>query len=323
MDTDHFDRLTKTLSTTGTRRGALALLSGSLSLLGLPQTAQGRKRRGGRDVTIQGPCGDGSGPANTCDRPGDCCTGICERSQPDKPKRCRCRRQGQPCTKTRNCCQGAGQEQVCVGGTCQPGRCTAGSCPTGQVCQSDGTCACDATSCAECQTCGNTGACVADAAKLGQDCGQAGQVCQQDGTCACGANSCGACQSCDSGSGACMANASQNGQACGAGGDDSFCCANGVCPQPSGCLSGGSPCGPTDQDCFDQCCTHGFSSSQGSRTCLKELFGSCESDQDCRTDRGSVCHCGGCCQTAGSAGDCANGHSEICCSGACNGAVCA
>ena len=124
MDSQRFDTLAKTLSATDTRRGVLAaLLSGALSLRGLSQPAVGRKRRGERAVTIQGPCGDGSGPANLCERPADCCTKICEPTQPGKVKRCRCRRRDQPCTRSRNCCQAAGQDLVCDGGTCQP------SCP--------------------------------------------------------------------------------------------------------------------------------------------------------------------------------------------------
>src|SRR5215212_5147457 len=98
MDPQRFDTLAKILSTPGTRRGALAtLVAGTLGLLGLSQPTQGRKRRGGGGVTIEGPCGDGSGPDNACTRDRDCCTRICERSRPGKPKRCRCRRQGEPC----------------------------------------------------------------------------------------------------------------------------------------------------------------------------------------------------------------------------------
>ena len=119
MDPQRFDRLAMTLSATGTRRGALAaLLSGSLSLRALLQQAQGRTRRGGGGVTIQGPCRDGSGPDNACERDRDCCTGICARTRRGR-RRCRCRRQGQACTQSRNCCQGAGQNLVCDGGTCQ------------------------------------------------------------------------------------------------------------------------------------------------------------------------------------------------------------
>jgi hypothetical protein len=172
MDPRRFDTLAKTLSTSGTRRGALtALLAGTLGLLGLSQPAQGRKRRGDRDVTIQGPCGDGSGPDNVCERPRDCCTGICERSQPDKPKRCRCRRRDQPCTQSRNCCQGAGQDLVCDGGTCQP-PCTSDSCATG---------CCDGTTCQEGNTiaaCGQNGVACTSCAD--------GRVCVGNGLCAFG-----------------------------------------------------------------------------------------------------------------------------------------
>jgi hypothetical protein len=142
MDSRRFDTLSRTLATTGTRRGALAaLLAGSVGLLGLSQPAQGRKRRrgGGGGVTIQGPCGDGSGPDNTCERPSDCCTGICERSAPGKPKRCRCRRQDQPCTEPRNCCQGAGQALVCDEGTCRS-RCAAVTCTPLDECHEAGVC---------------------------------------------------------------------------------------------------------------------------------------------------------------------------------------
>ena len=144
MDGRRFDTLARTLSTTGTRRGALAtLLSGALGLLGLSQPAAGRKRRGGGGVTIAGPCGDGGAADNRCDRNRDCCTGICERRTPDKPKRCRCRSRGEQCTQTRNCCQGGGQGLVCCDGSCKAVECcNSAGCDTGETCTPDnGTCA--------------------------------------------------------------------------------------------------------------------------------------------------------------------------------------
>lgn len=144
MDPQRFDTLARTLATPGTRRGALAaLLSGSLGLLGVPQAVRGRKRRGRGGVTIEGPCGDGSGRDNRCRRAEQCCTGICEGSQPGKPKRCRCRRNGQECTETTNCCQGSGQGLVCCDGSCKAVECcNDAGCDSGEICAPDnGTCA--------------------------------------------------------------------------------------------------------------------------------------------------------------------------------------
>ena len=171
MDGRRFDTLARTLSASGTRRSALAaLLAGTLGLVGLSQPAAGRKRRGGGGVTIEGPCGDGSGPANACDRHSDCCTGICQRTGRGKPKRCRCRRQGQDCTETINCCQGS-QDLVCDGGTCQP-PCASDSGATG---------CCDGVTCqiGQYDACGTAGGtCSNCAAASGLNCTPTPSRCQ-------------------------------------------------------------------------------------------------------------------------------------------------
>jgi hypothetical protein len=241
MDGRRFDTLARTLSASGTRRSALAaLLTGSLGLLGLPQPAEGRKRRGGGNVTIEGPCGDGSRRDNSCERARDCCTGICKR------KRCRCRHQGGRCTATRNCCQVAGQALVCDEGTCKPSlcdpacgaceRCVRGACEAdplkaGTCCAGDtgvcagGVCApcasgqaCDGGAC--CTTAGNTATNAVPCCDALTEC--TGRVCKAD---CCDGVSCGACRTCAGGE--CVADATQEGQPCNAHGGT--CLPNGTC----------------------------------------------------------------------------------------------
>src|SRR5215218_5302102 len=102
MDPVRFDTLTKSFSTSRTRRGALGgLLAGTLSLLGLADAAAKTRRH----ARAEGPCGNGSGKANACTKDKDCCTRFCDK----RKGRCRCKQLGQGCTEDRNCCASAGQ----------------------------------------------------------------------------------------------------------------------------------------------------------------------------------------------------------------------
>ena len=112
MDPVRFDRLAKSLSISGTRRGALGgLLGGTLALLGLSNAAAKKRRK----ASAEGPCGDGSGKANACRKHKDCCTRFCDR----KKGRCRCKTLGQGCKKDRTCCASFGQPMTCQNRTCQ------------------------------------------------------------------------------------------------------------------------------------------------------------------------------------------------------------
>ena len=124
MDPVRFDRLTKTFSSTETRRSALrGLLAATLGLLGLTDAAaESRKHRqpqrrdharatakNRRKATSEGPCGNGSGKANACRKHKDCCTGYCHK----KKGRCRCKKLGQGCKADRTCCASFGQPMTC------------------------------------------------------------------------------------------------------------------------------------------------------------------------------------------------------------------
>ena len=112
MDPVRFDRLAKSLSISGTRRGALGgLLGGTLALLGLSNAAAKKRRK----ASAEGSCGDGSGKANACRKHKDCCTRFCDR----KKGRCRCKTLGQGCKKDRTCCASFGQPMTCQNRTCQ------------------------------------------------------------------------------------------------------------------------------------------------------------------------------------------------------------
>jgi len=247
MDPVRFDTLAKTLSATGTRRGALAaLLSGALSLLGVPQGVQGRKRRGGGGVTIEGPCGDGSGPDNACTRDRDCCTRICNL------KRCRCRRQGEPCIETRNCCQGATGGLVCSNeGTCQT-RCAGVTCTPLDECHEAGTCdpatgTCSNPEKAPNTPCGSGGHCCGGSCEDVDCCNDdgcdPGLVCN-GGTCQppCPAGGCasGCCNGTSCQEGTSKTACGQDGVTCVTCGSDAAvsCTGNGTCLRGD-CLEGG------------------------------------------------------------------------------------
>jgi hypothetical protein len=125
MDPTRFDRCAKTLAAAGTRRGALGgLLAGTLSLLGLVDAAAKKRRH----ATAEGPCGNGSGKANACEKDKDCCTRFCKKG------RCRCKKLGQGCKKNRNCCASAGQPMTCQSGSCQTVPPPCGACGACQTC---------------------------------------------------------------------------------------------------------------------------------------------------------------------------------------------
>ena len=235
---------------------------------------------------VLGPEPAGAGPA-TCKAPGQVCTkrtDCC--ATPCKKKRGKKQGRCKACGGGRAYCNGVccAAGQDCVGGVCCP------ACADGQRCVG-GQCVCDPTSCPN-GCCDGGGAC----AESGGTCGTGGVAC-----------------------------ATTDGAACGAGGGDDFCCEDGVCPAPSGCLPGGAPCPPntTIHECAGLCCSQGAECTGGSCTCLAGIAGRCESDQDCLAEFGSACHCGECCAAAGGRGLCDIGAADVCCSGACNGNVCA
>ena len=97
MDGSRFDTLARSLSSTGTRRGAFGtLLAGTLGLLGLTETAaehrqhphQSHRRNDAktsakkrRNVTAEGPCGNGRAKDNACERHAQRCTGYCDKKK--------------------------------------------------------------------------------------------------------------------------------------------------------------------------------------------------------------------------------------------------
>lgn len=170
VDHRRFDAFARALNlhAAGSRREALAATLASLLGLGPLSTGapaardrkgknkrrkRGRKRE--RGVSAEGPCGDGSGPDNRCEKDRQCCTKHCNK----KKRRCRCLKEGQPCNNDRLCCPGR------TGRTCQDGAC--------QV----ATNACEET-CSGC--CDGEGACLPGTADPSA-CGSGGVACQ---TCA-------------------------------------------------------------------------------------------------------------------------------------------
>ena len=115
MDSDQFDRLAKTLSTSGSRRGTLgALLGGALGLLGsTPAAARRKKGRGSgvtreRCLTIGEKCPKTlkhgkKKKLHTCEN--NCCTRFSQPAEAGK-RRCACIPEGEACTQAtaRNCC---------------------------------------------------------------------------------------------------------------------------------------------------------------------------------------------------------------------------
>ncbi|MGI9253860.1 MAG: NHL repeat-containing protein [Thermomicrobiales bacterium] len=180
MDHEKFDEASKALSTGTSRRRGLAAAAGVLLGAGLTAAAAKgddssgskntkkriRKQRPahrptGKKSSVQGPCGDGSGPANRCKGDDDCCTNRCSGG------RCRSARRGEECINDQACCSWAS------GLTCQQGICVKGI-------------ACSAATCKN--GCCRNGECLA-----GTDdnaCGTGGQTCASCGSKRCAANTC-------------------------------------------------------------------------------------------------------------------------------------
>ena len=144
MDEQRFDDLVRHVATLPRRHVLRTLLGGLAVGLGLPAVTtanrkpnkqhgkrQGQKPHGKSDgkpdaqrearsestrrVTAEGPCGNGSGKANRCEKDKDCCTRLCDQ----KRGRCRCKTLGEGCTDDRNCCATFGQPMTCQSGSCQ------------------------------------------------------------------------------------------------------------------------------------------------------------------------------------------------------------
>ena len=129
MDDQRFDLITKILGGSVHRRAglrgvvavAVAALSGSQTLTGAAATKSHLRR-----VSAQGPCGNGGAKANACKKDNDCCTSFCDK----KKGRCRCRKLGEPCTISDNCCATFGQPMICQNTICA----TVGTVPPPPVC---------------------------------------------------------------------------------------------------------------------------------------------------------------------------------------------
>lgn len=140
MDGPRFDGLTRTLADPRSRRGAVvALLGGTLSLLGRAETAAKKKKgkkkkKNNGTIPVPPPVPPGSPPASPPLPPVSCV--------PDCSGGRNCGSDG--CTAT---CGSCTPPQSCGGGG-TPGvcgsssACTATSCPGGRACQANGTCAC-------------------------------------------------------------------------------------------------------------------------------------------------------------------------------------
>jgi hypothetical protein len=172
MDGRSFDTLTRTLGTSGTRRGAMRFLAGAL----------------GAAVDRFGPVGETSAaPVSStcratgrrCDRDNECCAKLCKRGT------CRCRREGVPCTSFETCCSGACDFLV-DGGTCAPCR--------GQSCSADYPCcgglACTGGFCGGCRDRGSS--CSANSDCCFSDCVGGACLSAANGRCARDAD----CQAC-------------------------------------------------------------------------------------------------------------------------------
>lgn len=299
MDAGQFDRLSRFLAASGTRRGALgALLAGALGLSSLPTAVakqnkhRQRRERANRERTRQeqqthrqgasakkrqktsaeGPCGNGSAKANSCKNDADCCTRFCDK----KKNRCRCKKPGQSCSEDRNCCATLGQPMTCQSGTCQtieapPAPPTASPPPPSPL-----PCA---GQCAPTMGCGDD--------RCGGSCG-----------------SCAANETCQSGTCACTPDCT--GKTCGPIGCGESC---GDCPAPKSCVNGRCVCVSkcSGKECGDDGC--------GS-TCGSCAAPSCQV-VTCNAGRCNVAPVPGCCSVAV---DCAM--NNPCMTDSCQGGMC-
>jgi hypothetical protein len=297
MDARTFDRLARSLTEAGTRRGLLGLLA-TLPLLGgllalfrdVDETdakgrrkrrkkphkhgkGNGRHRKGkrkckplARTTVCAGKCGK---VKNNCKKTIDCGSCACT----------------PPCDECFTCQEGPTTPGACVPDPDQQGE-PCGS--DGQVCQADGECRCSGDSCGACRTCERDGTCA----------GCTG--CCDGGTCV---EACGDCQVCDTGQcrgcpDCCDANGvCQEGDtnaACGSSGTCEVCTGQDEC-QGQSCICipacGGKVCGP--DGCGDDC-------GPGCAACE-----TCLGDGTCS----DPCGGSGCC--AGST--CADGESNSAC----------
>ncbi|MGI9252221.1 MAG: hypothetical protein ACR2J8_00610, partial [Thermomicrobiales bacterium] len=112
-----FDRIATLLGSASSRRVGLRAVIGA-AIGAIPAAAAAKPHS-------QGPCGDTSREDNLCTKNSDCCTEICKPNLKnlDKMGRCRCRRQGEACSKDINCCSRGGQNVGCIQGICG-NRCT-------------------------------------------------------------------------------------------------------------------------------------------------------------------------------------------------------
>lgn len=163
MDAAHFDSLTCSLTTAGSRRRALvAILGGMLGLLGMVQPDAVWAK--------SGKCKPACNQCTTCKK------GTCKKSNSGKKQckkgTCQLKASGTPCTVptggicTNGTCDCPGGLTNC-GGTCVDtktdaancGTCGA-ACPTNQVCLSNGSCA---------TVCGSSCPCIAPASVEGPE----------------------------------------------------------------------------------------------------------------------------------------------------------
>jgi hypothetical protein len=163
MDGGTFDRLTRLLAGTATRRRGLAAALGALpAVAGLgAERADARKGRDrhGHDAgpgksgggkhrpSVAGPCGS-SGRDNRCKKDKECCTGHCQKSSGAKIGRCRCIKQGKGCKNGQTCCGNTS----CIANVCSVPGPTCGA--TATACTSDANCCsgliCENGLCAPC-----------------------------------------------------------------------------------------------------------------------------------------------------------------------------
>jgi hypothetical protein len=270
--------------------------------------------------------------------PPGCCAndGSCQRGTTDQACGVCTTCNGTQCVNATACC---GAASVCQSGTCQ-------TCGDGQQCRG-GACVCDATSCPN--GCCNGDTCVKFADQTDQQCGTNGTACSActghdtcggggtQGVCGCtrqcagrcngepdncgGTCGCPECMACNGG--VCINQ--PDGADCGGAGSGLRCC-GGTCPPAQTCLPNGTCCDETTT--CTQCCG---AKASGSAACSEtggygcvdaEPIETCINDSGCGDAYGAaICVCGRCCVTSGGDGNCPD--PTRCCSGACNGSICA
>ncbi|MGI9252204.1 MAG: NHL repeat-containing protein [Thermomicrobiales bacterium] len=165
MERGTFDRIARSLGAARSRRdGARVLLGAALAR---PFAASGTTAAA-PDSAASGTCIP-TDSTTSCKRDGQCCSGYCKPAKKDKPGRCKCIKENQPCSKKQTCCDDA----VCKKGICQSvkpcSRQTSSSC-----CCAGGTCnrGSESTACGvrgqACEVCsGTTPLCCGNACASG------------------------------------------------------------------------------------------------------------------------------------------------------------